>query len=171
VSNRHLPVRPDLTQLKHQAKDLLRAIKRGDTNAVAEFRAHGRRDAGVSAITLADAQLSLARSYGVPNWPRLVMACHVIDAIWSDDVEQLRSLVMKHPALLHEMARGTMTCNWGPPMSYAANLGRDNIIRMLWELGAKDVTRSVARSGRDRQDSLRDGWKPAAPQRCGDGAL
>jgi hypothetical protein len=28
--------------------------------------------------------------------------------------------------------------NWGPPMSYAANLGRDRIIRLLHEHGAKD---------------------------------
>jgi hypothetical protein len=145
VPNRRLPVRPDLTQLKHLAKDLLPAIKRGDANAVAEFRAHGPRDVGVSEMTLADAQLSLAHSYGVPNWPRLVIACRVIDASWSDDVEQLRPLVMKHLALLHEMARGTMTCNWGPPMSYAANLGHDNI-RMLCELGPKDVKHAAGRA-------------------------
>ena len=32
-----------------------------------------------------------------------------------------------------------MNGNWGPPMSYAANLGRDRIIAMLHELGAADV--------------------------------
>ncbi len=36
---RHLPVRPDLDQLKHQAKDLLRAIHRGDCNG--DRRARG----------------------------------------------------------------------------------------------------------------------------------
>jgi hypothetical protein len=34
----------------------------------------------------------------------------------------------------------------GPPMSYAANLGRDNIIRMLWELGAKEVKHAAGRA-------------------------
>ena len=32
--DRHLPVRPDLEQLKHQAKDLLRAIGRGDAGTL-----------------------------------------------------------------------------------------------------------------------------------------
>lgn len=31
---RHIPVRPDLDQLKCQAKDLLRAIKRGDASSI-----------------------------------------------------------------------------------------------------------------------------------------
>ena len=36
MSDRRLPVRPDLKQLKHQAKDLLRAVRRGDPAALAE---------------------------------------------------------------------------------------------------------------------------------------
>ncbi|PYS71649.1 MAG: hypothetical protein DMF73_10330, partial [Acidobacteria bacterium] len=36
--DRHLPVRPNLDQLKHQAKDLLRAVRRGDKEAIEEFR-------------------------------------------------------------------------------------------------------------------------------------
>jgi ankyrin repeat protein len=35
MSVRKLPVRPDLAQLKHQAKDLHRAIRRGDSDAIA----------------------------------------------------------------------------------------------------------------------------------------
>jgi hypothetical protein len=37
MSNRRLPVRPNLDQLRHQAKDLLRAIRKGDTSAIEEF--------------------------------------------------------------------------------------------------------------------------------------
>lgn len=146
MSNRHLPVRPDLTQLKHQAKDLLRAIKRGDADAVAEFRERMSGHADPSAAKLSDVQLALARSYGVASWPRLVAACQVVEAIWADDLERLRGLILQRPALLHEMARGTSGCNWGPPMSYAANLGRDNMIKMLRELGAKDVRHAAARA-------------------------
>src|SRR5678815_3033958 len=47
---------------------------------------------------------------------------------------------------LHEMARGTDHCNWGPPMSYAANLGRDHIIQMLRELGARDIEHAMGRA-------------------------
>lgn len=146
MSTRHLPVRPDHTQLKHQAKDLLRAIKRGDAPAVADLRSHHPEHVDPPAATLADAQLTLARSYGVASWPRLVTACDVIDAIWSDDLERLRALVEKRPALLQEMARGTEKCSWGPPMTYAANLGRDNIIRMLRKLGATDVKSAAGRA-------------------------
>ena len=34
---RFFPVRPDLNQLKHQAKDLLRGLRRGEADAIAEF--------------------------------------------------------------------------------------------------------------------------------------
>ena len=40
MAKRHVPVRPNLEQLKHQAKDLLRAFRRGDAEAVADFREH-----------------------------------------------------------------------------------------------------------------------------------
>src|SRR6476620_6930141 len=110
MSERHLPVRPNLTQLKNQAKDLLREMKRERP-----------------AAKLAEAQFELARSYGVESWPRLVLACRIVDAIWRDDVGAVRTLVTKHPNLLNEMARAVKGCNWGPPMSYAANLGRNEI--------------------------------------------
>lgn len=138
MADRHFPVRPDLEQLKHQAKDLLRAIRRGDASALAELKKHHPERIEPGAAKLADAQLALARSYGIASWPRLVLACRLIDAIWLDDIDAVRKLVTKHPALLHEDARGVKG-NWGPPMSYAANLGRDRVIVMLRELGAADV--------------------------------
>jgi ankyrin repeat protein len=169
--DRHLPVRPNLDQLKHQAKDLLRDIRRGDPSAIEEFnKYHPKgipRDAGDNAsqqgrsvgdhapraipvsalkkVRLADAQLALARSYEAPSWPRLVQACELIDAIWRDDVDAVRALVVKNPNLLHEHAT-IRNSNWGPPMSYAANLGRDEIIRMLHELGATDLESAIDRA-------------------------
>src|SRR5689334_5531112 len=128
--SRHIPVRPNLEQLKHQAKDLLRDIRRGDPTALAMFQEHHPEKIAAEHARLADAQLVTARSYGIASWPRLVQACKITDAIWRDNANAVRELVRKHPALLHEMARGTETCNWGPPMSYAANLGRDRIISM-----------------------------------------
>ncbi len=146
MSARHIPVRPDLDQLKNQAKDLLRAIKRGDASAIEDLHTHHPGKPDPLTAKLADAQLTLARSYGIRSWPRLVQACKVVDAIWRDDATELRSLILKHPYLLHEMARGTEHCNWGPPMSYAANLGRDRIIQMLRELGAQDIVRAMGRA-------------------------
>ena len=40
MSSRHLPVRPNLDQLKHQAKDLLRQIRQGDPVAIEELTNH-----------------------------------------------------------------------------------------------------------------------------------
>jgi hypothetical protein len=77
---RRLPVRPDLTQLKHQAKDLLRAIRRGDSEALADLSQYHAEGVDPAAAKLADAQLVLARSYHAPSWPRLVQACQLVDA-------------------------------------------------------------------------------------------
>ncbi|MEN8376714.1 MAG: ankyrin repeat domain-containing protein [Gemmatimonadota bacterium] len=146
MSSRHFGVRPNLQQLKSQAKDLLRDVREGKASAVAEFIAFhpaGRLKPG---IRLADAQLALARTYGVRSWPRLVRACRVVDAIWADDVPGLEALIRAHPNLLHEMALGTERSSWGPPMSYAANLGRDALIRLLHDLGARDHEKALDRA-------------------------
>src|SRR5947209_15709704 len=140
-----LPVRPNLQQLKNQAKELLRAIRNGDSAAIEKFKKYHPEPIEPAQAKLADAQLALARSYSVPNWPRLVIACQLVDAIWKDDLETVSALVMKHPHILHEQAR-VRDSNWGPPMSYAANLGRDRIIKMLHELGAKDHMHAMGRA-------------------------
>jgi hypothetical protein len=143
---RHFPVRPNLKQLKRQAKDLLRAIRQGDPPAIVDLRKHHPKPIELAHAKLADAQLALARSYGLPSWSRLVTACRITDAIWRGDVETVRKLVLKDPRLLHEAARGLPDSNWGPPMSYAANVGRDAIIQMLRDLGASDVQHAFDRA-------------------------
>jgi len=90
-----------------------------------------------SRATIEDAQQAVAIKYGASSWERLVQACDLIDAIWDDDVEKIRQMVTAFPYLLHENA-GIRNANWGPPLSYAANVGRDRIIEALVELGAKD---------------------------------
>jgi ankyrin repeat protein len=152
---RHLPVRPNLEQLKNQAKDLLRAIHRGDTAAIAEFNHYhrdalrletGNRPIGEPRVPkLADAQLALARSYGAPSWQRLVQACNLIDAIWRDDVAAVGKIISQNPKLVHESALITDR-NWGPPLSYAANLGRNKIIELLYKFGALDLEHAMGRA-------------------------
>jgi len=145
MPSRHFPVRPDLDQLRHQAKDLLRAFRRSDPQAIEDFREYAPRAVDPQAAKLADAQFVLARSYGMPHWPRLVVACRMTGAIWRGDVEAVRALVTRDPRLLEEDARGVKG-NWGPPLSYAANLGQDAIIEMLSSLGAKDFTFAFGRA-------------------------
>ena len=146
MTARHLPVRPDLEQLRHQAKDLLRAVRRGDPSATNELRVHHPGAPEPARAKLADAQLALARAYGLASWPRLVLACRITDAIWRDDAEGVRGLVLREPRLLHEPARGVPRCNWGPPMSYAANLGRERIVGLLRDRGAADVQHAFERA-------------------------
>jgi len=143
---RRLPVRPDLEQLQRQAKELLRAIRAGDATAIAELRERHPDPIDPSAAKLADAQLVLARSYDASSWTRLVHAVRLVDAIWRDDADAVRALVTGDSALLHEHVLIRRDSNWGPPMTYAANLGRDNIIRMLHALGATDLQSAGGRA-------------------------
>lgn len=142
---RRLPVRPDLQQLKRQAKDLLKAIRQGEAEAVEELRSSHPNPPPAAEAQLADAQLVLARSYQATSWTRLLRACEMIDAIWRDDVDRVLAIVTAHPEMIHEHAT-IRDSNWGPPMSYAANLGRDRIVRMLHRLGATDTEGALGRA-------------------------
>lgn len=82
MPNRHFPVRPNLVQLKHQARDLLRSVRTGDPEALADFHEFHPSLVHPPPIRLSDAQFTLARSYGLPSWARLVTACRMTDAIW-----------------------------------------------------------------------------------------
>jgi ankyrin repeat protein len=143
---RRLPVRPHLDQLHHQARELLRAIHAGDANAIAELREQHPRSIDPAAAKLADAQLVLARSYGAASWTRLAHAVQLADAIWRDDLDTVRTLITGNRALIREQVLIREDSNWGPPMTYAANLGRDRIIRFLHDQGARDHQSAVGRA-------------------------
>lgn len=140
------PVRPNLDQLKHQAKNLLKAYRTGAPQAVADFSAlHPRRIAPAHA-KLADAQLVLARRHHASSWTRLVQCCQLINAIWEDDPDAVERLVMANPNLLTETAdiRGE---NWGPPLRTAAFLERRRITGRLEEMGAAGLAYAFDRAG------------------------
>jgi hypothetical protein len=143
---RHLPVRPDLEQLQRQAKELLRAIRAGDPTAIAELREHHPGPIDPLTAKLADAQLVLARSYTASSWTRLVHAVRLADAIWRDDAAEVLALVTRNAALIHERVLIRPDSNWGPPLTYAANLGRDHIIRLLHGRGARDLESAAGRA-------------------------
>jgi hypothetical protein len=156
MPERRLPVRPDLDQLHRQAKELLRAIHARDLNALADLREHHPESIEPSAAKLADAQLVLARSYGARSWARLVHAVQLADAIWRDDIDVVRAIVMVDPALIHEDLLMDLDRNWGPPMTYAANLGRNGIIRLLHSLGARDLESAAGRAAlQSKPDTVR----------------
>lgn len=149
LPERSLPVHPDLNQLKRQAKELLRDLRSGEAKALAEFEQFHPERITPTDAKLADAQFVLARAHGAVSWPRIVQCCQLIDAIWSDDIATVRKLVTRHPNLIHEDALPRpdgQKSNWGPPMSYAANVGRDEIIKMLHDMGANDHAHAVGRA-------------------------
>jgi hypothetical protein len=53
MANRHFPVRPDLDQLRHQAKDLLHAVRRSDPDAIVNFREHHPKSIDPATVRLA----------------------------------------------------------------------------------------------------------------------
>jgi hypothetical protein len=60
-----LPGRPNLDQLRRQARELLRAAADGQPSALTRIRAFSER------VSLSAAQLAVAREYGFASWPAL----------------------------------------------------------------------------------------------------
>ena len=75
----------DLVQARRQAKELLRAAKSGDSEALSRFRAD-------RPPRLADAQAAVARKLGFRSWPALLRG--VLQAAVEDgQLERLRALM------------------------------------------------------------------------------
>ena len=79
-----LPVRPNLEQLKNQAKDLLKAYRAGHSSAIARFRESMPRLFGAvndrpdpPSVSLRDAQRVVAAEYGFPSWSH--MNTHIVE--------------------------------------------------------------------------------------------
>jgi ankyrin repeat protein len=74
MPNQTLPDHPNLEQYKKQAKELQRSVVAGTAAAIERIRQHHPRlgQAGLDslrALSLADAQLVLAREHGYESWP------------------------------------------------------------------------------------------------------
>ena len=111
---RSLPPRPNLDQLKLQAKELLREYRDGKLSAAARIEAHHSKHK--ARLLLADAQLVLAREYGFENWAQLkeriergrkiaTIKPHphfdeALAALRSGDINRLGELLVKHPELI-----------------------------------------------------------------------
>jgi ankyrin repeat protein len=75
-----LPERPDLDQLRRQAKELRDAARRGYADAAERFARH-HPGASQGSVTLAAAQLVIARELGFPSWPQLKAAVNAHVAV------------------------------------------------------------------------------------------
>lgn len=86
-----LPQRPDLDQLRHRAKDLLRAARNGDAEATARIHQVSDR------LILAAAQLAIAREHGFAGWARLKTEVERRDILNSRDLTRLAALLAEQP--------------------------------------------------------------------------
>jgi hypothetical protein len=107
-----LPARPDLDQLRHQAKDLLHAAQRGDPAAVS------RISAVADQILLSTAQLALAREYGFASWARLKLEVERRDILNSRDLSRLTRLLAEHPEMATEKMQHWADRQCGEPLGY-----------------------------------------------------
>ena len=106
MPTKQLPSHPDLNQLKHQAKDLMKARQAGDPAALQRIREfHPRfsklRDADIfsAKFLLADAQLTIAREYGYATWPRLKVRITEVQA--AGELQRPQHERIEDPAFRH----------------------------------------------------------------------
>lgn len=125
-----LPPHPSLEQYKKRAKDLVKAARSGDADAIRVWAADwlGKRGDEVAeygrarlmgdegACTLTQSQFVIARSHGFASWPKF--AAHVesleragstvsafesaVDAVVDGDADTLSRLLRAHPDLVRE---------------------------------------------------------------------
>ena len=118
-----LPARPDLEQYRKQAKELVKAVKLGDSDAIRRVqtsRRTGSKEAPKE-VALADAQFVIAREHGFPSWPKIVehisalISKHspicdfelAVEAIITGNYRALELLLRRNPDLIR--SRSTRT--------------------------------------------------------------
>jgi ankyrin repeat protein len=138
VPTRALRERPDLDQLKRQAKELLAAFRAGDAAISAEVRSH-YRGADAAAFELHDAQLVIARAYGFDSWPKLkayvdgVTVTRLGEAVRAGDLATVRAMLNARPELVHtDMAEH----NEHRALHYAVLDRNPDMVRLLMDRGA-----------------------------------
>ncbi len=107
-----LPARPDLDQLRHQAKDLLHAAQRGDPDSTARIGTVSRR------LILSSAQLALAREYGFASWAKLKLEVERRDILNSRNLSRLTRLLAEHPELATRPMEHWADRQHGEPLGY-----------------------------------------------------
>src|SRR5438270_4276410 len=117
----YLPAKPDLAQLRHQAKDLLRDANHEDANALARIQAVSRR------LILSSAQLAVAREYGFESWAKLEREVERRETLNSRDLGRLSALLAEDPDLaVSRMVNWTDHRLGANPLNYVAMIGFDH---------------------------------------------
>lgn len=141
---RQLPPRPNLDQLRHQAKDLLKSHKAGDPDAIERIRQSHPRSLNAP-LRLSDAQLVIAREYGFESWPKLKAAVEEIllgqnnpfdllrRAFHDDDAALVRKLLSRHPEIKAKINEPLAEAFDSPPVTFVRSRA---MLDVLLEAGA-----------------------------------
>jgi len=151
-----LPPRPDLDQLRKQAKELHRALKSGDADAQKRFQEHlpdrrplaGPEGSG-EGPALADAQCVLAREYGFTSWTCLkehVESAQLEEgdpveliqkAFHEDDPVMVRRLLERRPELRSKLNEPILGFDSPPITCVRSRLMLDVLLEAGADLNAK----------------------------------
>ncbi len=155
--SRGLPERPHIDVPKREARELLDQCRQGAEDALERIRRRHPKfknvadDSAIAAsFKLSDAQLVIAREYGLSNWTLLKQRINANSAanalrhaIADDERETVVAILRTNPEMLH---LPVWSGDWGPPMSHAANLGRLGIVQACAALGARDYQHAFDRA-------------------------
>jgi hypothetical protein len=139
--SKQLPAKPNLENLKKQAKTLLKAQRDGEIQAAERIKAHLPRLAHVppedilkSDFTLQEAQLVVTREYGFPSWPQLVemvsntkrhaLFTSQVKAVMAYAKEEAQRLDRNHIGTEH-LLLGIIKDGRGKPVTILDKLGLD----------------------------------------------
>jgi hypothetical protein len=132
--------------LRNQAKDLRRACREGDPNAIhwigqthPRFSGITQAEIAAAGIALADAQLVIARELGFDSWPKLKKhveslsqpATNMHELVTMDDVQALQEAVAQDPESVNQLNESGL-----PPLYTAALYRKPQAINFLLEHGA-----------------------------------
>jgi ankyrin repeat protein len=153
-----LPPDADLRQLRNQAKDLCRACREGDPNAIrriglAHPRFVGLTEAKVAAegIALSDAQLVIARELGFDSWPKLKKHVESLsrqnvclhELVADGNLQAMQEAVAQDPSYVNQLDEAGL-----PPLYTAALYRNQQAIDFLLVHGAVVDIFSCAYLGR-----------------------
>ena len=109
-----LPERPNLDQLRRQAKELRDATAVGDPQASKRLARYGAQP------TLAAAQLAIARKYGFASWTRLNVEVRRKRLIEAGDAAGLRELLAAHPEIAADQVSSRLSGKSSSVLDYVA---------------------------------------------------
>jgi ankyrin repeat protein len=137
-----LPARPNLEMQQKRAKELLRAAWDGDERALERIQALHPAPPAAEGMTLADAQLVIARGYGFESWASMKRKIdsltmtpveQFVDALHAQDVERVRALLQSH-ADVRAAINAPISHFDSPPVMRAAN--NVPLLDLLLQFGA-----------------------------------